>query len=48
VKNCGMWPIGFVVEDPNFMIAVGVLAAAVGLLGLLILLLEVKFKDQKR
>ncbi|MEM3403223.1 MAG: hypothetical protein QXJ17_01530 [Nitrososphaeria archaeon] len=35
-------------QDPNFAYAVGTLAFALGLLGLLILLYELKLKDLRR
>jgi hypothetical protein len=41
------WRI-LVVNDPNFVFALGILAVALGLLGLLVLLYEVKFKDTKQ
>jgi len=35
-------------NDPNFVFAVGIFAVACGLLGLLILLYEVRLKDIKK
>jgi hypothetical protein len=36
------------VNDPNFVFALGILAVALGLLGLLILFYEVRLKDIKK
>jgi len=35
-------------NDPNFVFALGILAVALGFLGLLVLLYEVKLKDTKK
>ncbi|MGQ9781973.1 MAG: hypothetical protein ACUVQ8_06975 [Nitrososphaeria archaeon] len=40
--------MSLVVEDPNFLIALGILAASLGVLGVLILLLELRLKNQNR
>jgi hypothetical protein len=36
------------INDPYFMFALGILAVALGLLGLLLLLYDVKLKDIKK